>query len=102
MNKPTSINYDICMNTPIGVRVGHMTVLRSMDTVNGYLDILKHSEPFEGTIDSDGNCKITGKIITLMRTINYAATGKITSDSLSLSLTDDCHVLKITGTACRN
>ena len=68
---------------------------------NGHLDILKHSEPFEGTIDSDGNCKIFGKIITLMRTINYEATGKITPASLELSITDDRHVLKIIGTPSR-
>lgn len=102
MNEPTSTDYDVCMNTPIGNRSGHMTVLRSLDTVSGHLDILKHCEPFTGTIDPDGNCEIIGKIITLMRTINYVATGKITSDSLSLSITDDRYVLKITGTAHRS
>lgn len=100
-NKDNSLDFNVCMNTPIGVRVGHMTVLRILDTVTGHLDILKHSEPFEGTIDSDGNCKIFGKIITLMRTINYEATGKITPDSLELSITDDRHILKIIGTPCR-
>ncbi|MGN0553909.1 MAG: hypothetical protein ACI4I1_11015 [Oscillospiraceae bacterium] len=101
MNESTPIAYDVRMNTPIGVRLGHMTVLRNLDTVSGHLDILKHCEPFEGTIDSDGNCKICGKIITLMRTISYEATGKITPDSLELSITDDRHILKIIGTPCR-
>lgn len=72
-----------------------------LNAVSGQLDILRHREPFEGTIDSDGNCQINGKLITLMRTINYVATGQITSDSLSLSLIDGRHVLKITGTASR-
>lgn len=101
MNESNPIAYDVRMNTPIGVRLGHMTVLRNLDTVSGHLDILKHCEPFEGTIDSDGNCKIFGKIITLMRTISYEATGKITPDSLELSITDDRHILKIIGTPCR-
>lgn len=100
MTVPTSTYYDICMHTPIGVRKGHMTVQCCLDSVSGHLDILKHRKPFAGTIDSDGNCKIAGQIITLMRTINYVATGKISSDSLSLSLIDGRHVLKITGTAC--
>ena len=50
----------------------------------------------------NGTEEIIGKIITLMRTINYVATGKITSDSLSLSITDDRYVLKITGTEHRS
>lgn len=95
------LDFDVRMNTPIGVRLGHMTVLRSLDTVSGRLDILKHSEPFEGTIDPDGNCRIFGKIITLMRTICYEATGRITPDSVELSITDDRHILKIVGTPCR-
>lgn len=100
-NGDISLNYDVRMSTPIGIRLGHMTVLCNSDTVSGHLDILRHSEPFEGTIDSDGNCKIFGKIITLMRTVSYEATGKITPDSLELSITDDRHILKITGTPCR-
>lgn len=100
-NEDNSLAFDVHMNTPIGVRLGHMTVLLNLDTVSGHLDILKHREPFEGTIDSDGNCKISGKIITLMRTISYEATGKITPDGLELSITDDRHILKIIGTPCR-
>lgn len=101
-NEDKSLTFDVRMNTPVGVRSGHMTVLRNSNTVSGHLDILKHSEPFEGTIDSDGNCKIFGKIITLMRTISYEATGKITPDSLELSFTDDRHILKIIGTPCQS
>ena len=101
MNELNSTEYDIRMKTPVGIRLGHMTVRRCVDALSGYLDILRHSEPFEGTIDSDGNCKLFGKMITLMRTVNYEATGKITPDSLSLSFIDGRHVLKITGTARR-
>ena len=92
--------YDIRMQTSIGVRLGHMTVCRRDDEINGYLEILNHKEPFEGTIDADGNCKVAGTIITLMRTIHYVAIGNMTPDSLTLSITDGHHVLDITGTAC--
>lgn len=101
MNEPTSVNYSIRMETPIGIRFGKMTVLCNSETVSGRLDILQHIEPFEGKIDTHGNCEITGKIVTLMRTIKYVARGNISPDSLSLSLADGRHILKITGTACR-
>lgn len=101
MNELISTEYNICMKTPIGVRLGQMTVMCNSNTVSGYLDILKHSEPFEGTIDSDGNCKIFGKIITLMRTINYEARGKITPNRLELFIADDRHILEIVGTPCK-
>lgn len=101
MNQEHALNFDIRMRTPIGIRLGHMTVCRSLGRISGQLDILKHSEPFEGTIDDEGNCEMSGKIITLMRTINYKANGKITPDSLMLSIMDGRHILEITGTPCR-
>lgn len=102
MSEDNSLTFDVRMRTPIGIRLGHMTVCRNLDRVSGHLDILNHSEPFDGTIDTEGNCELFGKIVTLMRTISYEATGKITPDNLELSITDDRHILKITGTPCRS
>ncbi|MGN1472494.1 MAG: hypothetical protein ACI4WZ_00320 [Eubacteriales bacterium] len=101
-NEDNSLAFDVRMRTPIGIRLGHMTVCRNLGRVSGCLDILNHSEPFEGTIDDEGNCELFGKIITLMRTISYEATGKITPDSLELSITDDRQILQIFGTPCRS
>lgn len=98
MSESFFTTYNIRMRTSIGIRLGHMTVCRTEGTIHGSLDILRHSEPFAGTVDADGNCRINGKIVTLMRTIDYAATGRITPNSLILSFTDDRHVLEITGT----
>ena len=66
--------YDITMQTPIGARYGSMAVRVEDGRVNGILTILKKAVPFEGVIHEDGNCRITGKLITLMRTIPYDAT----------------------------
>lgn len=93
--------YNVRMQTSIGSRRGQMTVCIRSGRVVGYLNILQHSEPFEGTIDDSGNCKITGKLITLMRTVHYAATGTITPERLYLSLSDGQHILEITGTPCQ-
>lgn len=100
MNEQYSADYDVRMRTPVGIRLGHMTVCRNLGKVSGFLDILNHSEPFEGIIDHDGNCELSGKMITLMRTIRYVATGRITPDSLTLSVRDERNVFEMTGTPC--
>ncbi|MEA4912381.1 MAG: hypothetical protein VB092_07230 [Oscillospiraceae bacterium] len=91
--------YEIRMDTQIGPRFGRLTVLTRVEKLSGYLDILRHTEPFEGTIDGNGNCEFAGKIVTLIRTVSYIATGTITPDALCLSLTGDKSIFKITGTA---
>jgi hypothetical protein len=93
--------YSIVIQTPLGKKNGMLTASISGNLLRGWLYVLQHKEPFEGTIDAEGNCELCGKIITLMRTINYKATGKITPDSLKLSITDNRHVLEIIGTPCR-
>ncbi|MDD6211557.1 MAG: hypothetical protein PUB22_00155 [Clostridiales bacterium] len=90
--------FDVQMKTSIGPRFGHMTVYRNCDRLSGILEILNHREPFEGFIDEEGHCHLSGRIITLVRTIDYKATGKITPDNLELSIIDDRYVLKIYGT----
>lgn len=101
MSQEISGEYDVRMRTPVGIRLGHMSVYQNLGEIKGYLEILNHSEPFKGTIDDEGNCELTGKIITLMRTISYVAVGRITPDSLELSIKDGHHILEITGTLCR-
>lgn len=98
MNEKNIENYDVCMRTPVGNRLGHMTVCTNAGRVSGYLDILNHREPFDGTIDEAGNCEVSGKIITLMRTISYDAAGTITQGGIKLFIKDDNNVLEITGT----
>lgn len=90
--------YEVRMQTSVGIRLGQMIVYRDGDRLNGYFEILNHNEPFEGTVDSEGNCRLHGRIITLMKTINYEAKGKITMEGLNLSIADEKHVLEITGT----
>lgn len=78
--------YNICMHTPMGKRYGSMSIQANDNQISGFLSLLQHKEPFYGTIDENGLCEFTGKIITLMRTIAYVATGTITECSLNLSL----------------
>lgn len=93
-----STMYDVRMHTPLGDRLGQMTVFRENNQLSGSLSILGHDEPFIGIVDTEGNCAVSGKIITLMRTIRFAATGKITEDGLTLSIPDGNHILSIIAT----
>ena len=89
--------YEIVMDTPIGLRYGTINLCSTENRINGTLDLLGHSEPFGGTIDSNGNCTICGQLITLMHTINYTAIGKITEKAIELSLQGERNVFKMTG-----
>ncbi|MGN1191391.1 MAG: hypothetical protein ACI4S0_01860 [Dorea sp.] len=90
--------YNILMETPIGDRPGTMEVQIEYGQVNGCLNVLEHSETFEGEIDEQGNCCISGKIITLLNTIPYTATGRIETDTLELALKGKKNIFNITGT----
>lgn len=93
----STILYDVRMRTSIGTRFGQMSVARNEDRVSGFLDILRHKEPFEGTIDRDGSCTLQGTLVTLMRTVHFQAVGKILPEKLELSMKDGHHLLEITG-----
>ena len=92
--------YSICMKTPLGLRLGTMSIVTEQHKVSGYLDVLQRSEPFSGEIDGNGNLRISGKIVTLMQTIPYVATGKMSAHSLNLILRGEQGEFEINGAAC--
>jgi len=92
--------YNIALRTPIGVRKGTMDVQIHGETASGMMHILNRSEPFLGRIDESGECTLSGKLVTLMRTIPYRANGKITGDNIELSLTGGKETFRLTGELC--
>lgn len=89
--------YNIILRTPIGARYGSINLVLAGKGLSGTLDLLERSNPFCGRVDGCGNCTISGQLVTLMRTIKYTAVGKITDESIELSLQGDQSNLKITG-----
>lgn len=61
--------YHIQMQTPLGNRAGTLEVQIEENKIRGHLDVLKHLEPFEGNIDKNGYCSISGTLVTLMSSI---------------------------------
>ncbi len=91
--------YDISMRTPIGKKHGFLIVNAENGVVTGELEIMDHSEPFHGVIDADGNCIISGNIVTLMRTVKYTASGTINDSSVELKVVAANHTFTVTGEA---
>ena len=79
-------NYNIELDTELGKRYGTMQLFVDGTKVNGFMSILKHTKPFFGDISTDGNCKLYGKIVTLIKEITYTATGKIYNGELYLNV----------------
>lgn len=67
--------YDIIMKTPIGKRKGRILVQISGREIEGYLELFGRKEPMAGEIEEDGECSLTGNMVTLMQTIPYLASG---------------------------
>ena len=91
--------YSITMKTPVGVRHGKINIFIKDDRINGTLDMLARSEPLSGTVEKDGSCRINGYLTTLIRNVRYTAVGKITEDSIELSMKGERNIFKITGIA---
>lgn len=92
--------YQVCMHTTIGQRYGTMDVQIEGHAIRGLLNLLQHSEAFFGKIDEVGNCIFSGRMITPMQIIPYTAKGKLTENSLALSLTSGKNAFEMTGSAC--
>lgn len=93
--------YNISMQTPIGKKHGLITVSSDGGLIKGTLSVLNHSEPFEGVIDDNGTCSIKGKIVTLLRTVQYTAKGAINEDSVRLKVEAVNKSFEVTGEAVR-
>lgn len=91
--------YNVVMRTPIGAKHGTMAVTVEDGRIRGMLDILKKANPFAGTIDTAGKCRLHGELTTLMRTIPYDATGRVTEESLQLALQGAQETFELTGQA---
>ena len=85
--------YKVELDTELGKRSGTMQLCVHGTRIEGFLSLLRHTEPLCGQINADGNCMLEGKIVTLLKEIAYKATGRIRRDTLLLKLrlgTSDC------------
>lgn len=76
------------MYTPMGTKPGVLLIQQEGNSLKGWLDILRHKEPIDGTVDEVGNCQIRGVFITLLNLVHFTATGKMTDSRIDLYLED--------------
>ncbi|MGN1097598.1 MAG: hypothetical protein ACI4SS_01735 [Clostridia bacterium] len=93
-----SRKYDITMQTPIGERFGHACINKKDGIINGYIELLNHIEPFLGNVDVNGNCSISGYIVTEIRTLYYTAEGRLVDDAIDMAVSCEGNLLTIKGT----
>ena len=94
-------SYAIKMQTPLGVKCGTLEVNPEGNKISGFLDILNHSEPFCGHMDEYGRCSFTGRIITLMHTLEYRASGTMDEKQILLEIRSERYVFQVTGSVCQ-
>lgn len=81
--------YDIILHTPLGKRKGELKALIENGRLNGFLSVLGHTEPMEGTVDESGRCALRGKFVSLMKSVSFTADGTIAPDALRLAVKGD-------------
>lgn len=96
----SEIQYNVRMYTPLGEKPGTMIANKTGNALNGWLNILGHQEPFEGTVDEMGNCNISGLFITLMRRVSFVATGQLSDSSVYLRIKGERNVFELSGEVC--
>lgn len=89
--------YKVTMNTPLGNRSGTLGINIAGNKLDGFLQILKSSNPIVGVIDNSGLCNFSGHIDTAAKTLRFTARGVISEQTVELTLlSEDCQYL-ITG-----
>lgn len=91
------MTYDIIMRTPLGKRQGQLRLNIQGSQISGDLEILGHTNPICGHMESDGRYHLEGQVVTLLRAFPFTAQGQMQSDSIYLTLQSHPHTFQIQG-----
>lgn len=94
--------FKVCMQVPLGEREGWLRIQERSGVLSGYLDLLGHSEPLSGEIEPDGQCTISGRIRSLVRAMDYTATGTIWEGRVLLNVRTQRAAFQMTGEEVRD
>lgn len=78
--------YNILMKTPIGHKKGELKVNVEKGKLTGFLSLFGNTELVEGTVDEKGQCFLKGKFVTLIKSVDFTAEGRIDMDGLRLAV----------------
>ena len=78
--------YRICLSAPLGRRDGSMVIRERNGKIDGWLNVMNERNRFSGTVSTDGQLKLSGMLRTLLSTVQYTATGKVSGRNIMLNL----------------
>lgn len=102
VKKVPEFTYDVVMQTLLGQRHGTMLMKVHGNKIDGFLNILGNRTPFQGELDNNGVCILSGCIKTLVRTIEYEATGSADEKEIDLTLHGQRDIFHLNGIAYRS
>ena len=88
--------YKISLATQIGKKSGKLFLSVIQNKIDGVLEILGQKQPFCGEKTASG-CVIKGQLKTLVSVFDYTAIGYFDIKSISLDLTYNHGVFRLTG-----
>lgn len=89
--------YAVTIRTLLGPRRGVMEWEISGETAAGFLTLLGHREPFSGAIGADGCCRLEGRMVTILRTVAFSASGYVTPRTVELVLREQRNTFQLQG-----
>lgn len=95
-------NYNVVLDTELGKRSGTMELSIDGTEIDGFLSLLNNKEPCHGKIDTDGQCRMHGKIVTLIKEIAYEARGVVKENEIILTLQSENNIFHMKGISFGN
>lgn len=87
--------YSIIMDTQLGPKHGTILLKIEGNKIEGNMYILKNEQSIHGELLGGGMCRFYGRIVTLMRILEYTAEGYFDDKKIEFTLhgqRDDFHV----------
>lgn len=89
--------YRIVLHTDLGERIGKLKVSVTEGKLKGLLCLLSKETECTGTVDANGECKLSGTLKSLKNQVSYIATGYLRSSGLLLTLKCQTRSYKLDG-----
>lgn len=90
-------SYKIIMDTQLGSKYGTMLLKIEDNKIEGNMCILANEELIHGEMLGNGMCRLRGRIVTLMRTVEYTAEGYLDDKKIDLILHGERNNFHISG-----
>ena len=96
-----TLEYNIVARTPVGCRVGELTVNIEEGEIAGTLTLPFFSPKYDGKIDSTGNMEIHGMLFFDGTEYEYVGKGRISPYAICIQISVQDQEFEISGTSKR-